>query len=249
MEDYSEVRVQLTRRFADFFEYEFITPGQGSWSYARALEELYEPVEGDGKAYRIKSRRLMVAEHHLRKYDEPLLLQLLKKPLECLPAFEDALQNFVKSGVDPVLLKLLEESDSEHLSIGLKGDFGRHEVSPRELTSSFLNQMVCVFGIVTKCSLVRPKLVSSVHYSVETKQYTTQQYRDVTSLRGAPTSTAYPQYDSAGNPLTTEFGLCKYIDNQVRHSCMLKTPGMVYPRPGGQQRMPSLPPIWWLGAA
>ncbi|GIL50949.1 hypothetical protein Vafri_7014 [Volvox africanus] len=217
MEDYSEVRVQLTRRFADFFEYDFITPGQGSWSYARALEDLYEPVEGDGKAYRIKSRRLMVAEHHLRKYDEPLLLQLLQKPLECLPAFEDALQNFVKSGVDPVLLRLLEETGNLHLSIGLKGDFGRHEVSPRQLTSAFLNQLVCVFGIVTKCSLVRPKLVTSVHYSEGTKEFVTQQYRDVTSLRGAPTGATYPQYDSAGNPLTTEFGLCKYVDNQTMH--------------------------------
>ncbi|GLC36964.1 hypothetical protein PLESTB_000173500 [Pleodorina starrii] len=215
MEDYSEVRVQLTRRFADFFEYDFQTPGQGSWSYARALEDLYEPVEGDGKAYRIKSRRLMVAEHHLRKYDEPLLLQLLQKPLECLPAFEDALSNFVKSGVDPVLLRLLEETGNPNLYIGLKGDFGRHEVSPRQLTSAFLNQLVCVFGIVTKCSLVRPKLVTSVHYSEATKEYTTQQYRDVTSLRGAPTNTAYPQFDNAGNPLTTEFGLCKYIDNQM----------------------------------
>ncbi|KXZ51060.1 hypothetical protein GPECTOR_14g46 [Gonium pectorale] len=217
MEDYSEVRVQLTRRFADFFEYDFVTPGQGSWSYARALEDLYEPVEGDAKAHRIKSRRLMVAEHHLRKYDEPLLLQLLQKPLECLPAFEDALQNFVKSGVDPALLSALEETGNTHIAIGLKGDFGRYEVSPRQLTSAFLNQLVCVFGIVTKCSLVRPKLVTSVHYSEASKEYTTQQYRDVTSLRGAPTNTAYPQFDSAGNPLTTEFGLCKYIDNQTLH--------------------------------
>ncbi|PNH00146.1 DNA replication licensing factor MCM3 [Tetrabaena socialis] len=170
MEDYSEVRVQLTRRFADFFEYDFITPGQGSWSYARALEDLYEPVEGDAKSYRIKTRRLMVAEHHLRKYDEPLLLQLLQKPLECLPAFEDALQNFVKSGVDQTLQRLLEDSGSENLTIGLKGDFGRSEVSPRQLTSSLLNQLVCVFGIVTKCSLVRPKLVTSVHYSEASKQ-------------------------------------------------------------------------------
>lgn len=121
------------------------------------------------------------------------------------------------------------------------------------------------------CVQVRPKLVSSVHYSEVTKNYTTQEYRDVTanrcaaglhalqsssggenaaqrgagrrnratpvgskvlggtfwptpaadlaclvlSCRGAPTSSVYPQYDASGNPLTTEFGLCKYIDNQV----------------------------------
>ncbi|KAG2495127.1 hypothetical protein HYH03_006737 [Edaphochlamys debaryana] len=218
MEDYSEARVQLTRRFADFLEFDFITPGQGSWNYGRALEDLYEPVEGDGKAYRIKSRRFMVAEHHLRKFDEKLLDDLLLKPLECLPAFEDALQNFVKSGVDQTLQRLLEETGNFNLFIGLKGDFGRHEVSPRQLTSALLNQLVCVFGIVTKCSLVRPKLVSSVHYSDITKEYTTQQYADVTSLRGPPSALqTYPQYDTAGNPLTTEFGLCKFIDNQTLH--------------------------------
>lgn len=227
MEDYSELRQQLERRFADFLDHDLVLPGQaGTWSYARALEDLYEQgdggdgkgdgADGSSKSVRIKSRRLMVAEEHLRRYDEGLLLELLRKPGESLPAFEDALKTFVKKGVDPVLQRALEESGSDELHIGLKGDFGKFEVTPRELTSSLLNQLVCVFGIVTKCSLVRPKMVSSVHYSEVTKEYTTMQYRDVTATRGGVTSTVYPQYDNQGNPLTTEFGLCKYIDNQVR---------------------------------
>ncbi len=32
---------------------------------------------------------------------------------------------------------------------------------------------------------------------------------------GMPTGAQYPQRDDAGNLLTTEFGLCRYIDNQV----------------------------------
>lgn len=158
MEDHSEARVQLTRSFADFLEREFIVPGVGPYTYARALQEqLYEPDEaGDkGKSYRLKATRLIVAEYHLREFDEELLMRLLQKPVECFPAFEDALNNFVKQGADPNLLSLVEEGDGVHLTVGLKGDFGRHEVSPRELTSAFLNQLVCVFGIVTKCSLVR----------------------------------------------------------------------------------------------
>ena len=215
MEDYSEVRVHLTRRFTEFLEHDIIVPGQGTWNYARALEDLYEPLEEDGKQFRLKSRRIMVQEHHLRDYDEALLLELLNKPGESLPAFEDALKNYAKSRENSQLAQLLEASGSDALYIGLKGDFGRYEVSPRELTSAFLNKLVCVFGIVTKCSLVRPKMVTSVHYSEVTKEYTTMQYRDVTATRGGVTSTVYPQYDNQGNPLTTEFGLCKYIDNQV----------------------------------
>lgn len=51
------------------------------------------------------------------------------------------------------------------------------QVSPRDLTSDRINQAVCVFGIVTKCSLVRPKVVKSVHYCEATKLFTTREYR------------------------------------------------------------------------
>jgi DNA replication licensing factor MCM3 len=216
MEDFSEPRVQLSRKFKDFLAQEFAAPGQPVFSYAQELQKLYEPVDGDGKTYRLKSRRLMVAEYHLRRYDEALLMQLMQKPLESLPAFEDALATFLMESGDMVLQDLLKADGNARLAIGLKGDFGRYEVSPRQLTSAFLNQLVCVFGIVTKASLVRPKLVTSVHYSDATGEYTTNQYRDATSLRGDPTKTAYPQFDTAGNPLTTEYGLCKYTDNQAR---------------------------------
>lgn len=42
--------------------------------------------------------------------------------------------------------------------VGFKGTFGQHSLTPRNLNSRFLNKLVCLDGIVTKCSLVRPKV-------------------------------------------------------------------------------------------
>ena len=62
---------------------------------------------------------------------------------------------------------------------------------------------------------MRPKVVKSVHYSEETKQFVTREYRDVTSYTGLPTGSAYPTKDDEGHVLTTEYGLCVYKDHQV----------------------------------
>lgn len=63
-------------------------------------------------------------------------------------------------------------------------------------------------------SLVRPKIVRSVHYAPKTGRITNRDYRDSTSMGGMPTGTAYPKEDEDGNPLETEFGLSTYIDHQ-----------------------------------
>lgn len=48
--------------------------------------------------------------------------------------------------------------------VGFDGSFGSHLVSPRTLSSAHITHLVAVEGIVTKCSLVRPKVAKSVHY-------------------------------------------------------------------------------------
>jgi hypothetical protein len=50
--------------------------------------------------------------------------------------------------------------------------------------------LVQVYGIVTRCSLVRPKLVKSVHYCPNTGVTTSREYRDITALTGLPTGAA-----------------------------------------------------------
>jgi DNA replication licensing factor MCM3 len=75
--------------------------------------------------------------------------------------------------------------------------------------------MVCVEGIITKCSLVRPKVVKSVHFCPTTGNFTSRDYRDITSNLGLPTGSVYPTRDENGNLLVTEYGLCKYKDHQT----------------------------------
>ncbi|XP_062412117.1 MCM3 minichromosome maintenance deficient 3 (S. cerevisiae), like isoform X2 [Sardina pilchardus] len=69
---------------------------------------------------------------------------------------------------------------------------------------------VCVTG-----SLVRPKIMRSVHYCPATKKTLERKYTDLTSLDAFPSSSIYPTKDEENNPLETEFGLCRYKDHQT----------------------------------
>lgn len=70
-------------------------------------------------------------------------------------------------------------------------------------------------GIVTKCSLVRPKVVRSVHYCPATKKTIERRYSDLTTLVAFPSSSVYPTKDEENNPLETEYGLSVYKDHQT----------------------------------
>jgi len=64
--------------------------------------------------------------------------------------------------------------------------------------------MVSLEGIVTKCSLVRPKVVKSVHYSEKKQEWKFREYRDQTmSASGVSSSAVYPQQDEQGNPVSS----------------------------------------------
>ncbi|GCC41805.1 hypothetical protein chiPu_0025600, partial [Chiloscyllium punctatum] len=111
---------------------------------------------------------------------------LLSNSFEELLAFQRALKDFVAS-IDATYAKQFED-----FYVGLEGSFGSNHVSPRTLTSRFLSNVVCVEGIVIKCSLVRPKVVRSVHYCPATKKTIERKYTDMTSLDAFPSSAIYP---------------------------------------------------------
>ena len=99
------------------------------------------------------------------------------------------------------------------------GSFGEFSCNPRTLRSQHLNHMVSLEGIVTKCSLVRPKVVKSVHYNEKRQGGPTwhfREYRDQTmTANSQTTSSVYPREDEHGNPLVTEYGYSTYRDHQT----------------------------------
>uniref|UniRef100_A0A673KN70 DNA replication licensing factor MCM3 n=1 Tax=Sinocyclocheilus rhinocerous TaxID=307959 RepID=A0A673KN70_9TELE len=153
--------------------------------------------------------RLTVNLNDLRRRNEKRAAKLLNNAFEELLAFQRALKDLVAS-VDATYAKQHEE-----FFIGLEGSFGSKHVSPRTLTSRLLGSMVCLEGIVTKCSLVRPKVVRSVHFCPATKKTMERKYTDMTSLDAFPSSAIYPTMDEENNPLETEFGLSIYKDHQT----------------------------------
>uniref|UniRef100_A0A1I7U881 DNA replication licensing factor MCM3 n=1 Tax=Caenorhabditis tropicalis TaxID=1561998 RepID=A0A1I7U881_9PELO len=99
--------------------------------------------------------------------------------------------------------------------VGFEGTFGERHVNPRTLKSSYLGNLVCCEGIVTKCSSVRQKLLTSVHYCPATNKVLEKKFADFTMLDSIVTNNAYPTEDENKNPLETEFGHSVYKDHQT----------------------------------
>ncbi|KAK9296629.1 hypothetical protein QLX08_009453 [Tetragonisca angustula] len=154
-------------------------------------------------------RRLYVNINDLRKKNPARAASLLNNSFEEHQAFQNALKQFVAT-IDTDYVK-----ENIDFFIAFEGSFGNKHVTPRTLTSRFLGNLVCVEGIVTKCSLVRPKVVRSVHYCNATKTVMERAYTDFTSFEAFPQSAVYPTTDEDGNPLETEFGLSTYKDHQT----------------------------------
>ncbi|RKP13630.1 MCM2/3/5 family-domain-containing protein [Piptocephalis cylindrospora] len=158
--------------------------------------------------------RLSVSLDHLRAYNREKSEDILNRPNEFLPALERAINSLAEKEYMPVRHAL--DPFTQPMSVGIRGAFGAYQLDPRTLRAHHLGRLVSVEGIVTRCSLVRPKVAKSVHYCETTHIFHTREYRDGTQLgSGMPTGSAYPTEDDEGNPLTTEFGLSRYRDHQT----------------------------------
>merc|ERR1719153_2229684 len=159
-----------------------------------------------------KGTRLVVSINDLRHHvpdGRQRAMALLEKSFEEVSAFQRALKEFVGS-IDATYAK-----ETEDFFVGFEGSFGSKHVTPRTLTARNLGNLVCLEGIITKCSLVRPKVVKSVHFCPATGKTLERVYSDLTSFDAYPSTAAYPTQDEDGNPLQTEFGLSKYKDHQT----------------------------------
>lgn len=175
-------------------------------------DDNYDYKEEILRLIRTDQTRLIVNLDDLRDLKRHLTDGLLRQPVEYMPAFETALMEVIKLVVD----EAKHDIKGKNYRIGLSGSFGENHVSPRTLKAEHLGKMISLEGIITRCSLVRPKMIKSVHYCAETKIFHTREYRDATTSTSnqPPTSSVTPQTDEEGNPLQTEFGLCEFRDHQ-----------------------------------
>ncbi|KAM7253598.1 hypothetical protein ACFE04_021752 [Oxalis oulophora] len=107
-----------------------------------------------------KRRRLIINVSDLHSFRD-LAPRVLRNPSDYLQLFCDSATEIARN-IDPKYLK-----EGELVLVGFEGPFVSRRVTPGELLSEFIGSMVCVEGIITKCSLVRPKVVKSVFINVQ----------------------------------------------------------------------------------
>ncbi|KAI1482641.1 MCM-domain-containing protein [Daldinia eschscholtzii] len=186
----------------------------------RLAEEFLDPHDQHARSYRSdiilmlqkNQRRLVVNLDHVRDHNAELADGLLFDPFDYTLAFNHALKEIVKT----IPQARPDQTDPDVLYYcAWAGSFGLNACNPRTLSSNHLNHMVSIEGIVTRCSLIRPKVVKSVHYNERKNIFHFREYRDQTMTNGVTTSSVYPQEDEEGNPLLTEYGFCTYRDHQT----------------------------------
>lgn len=173
----------------------------------RLATEFLDPTDPRARSYRGDIvlmlnrglRRLVVSIDDIRSHSRELADDLLFQPFDHSLAFDAALKTIITT--IPNRANFEQDEDTLYY-VAYSGSFGENSCSPRTLGSSLLNRMVCLEGIVTKCSLVRPKVVKSVHWNEKNKTFLFREYRDQTMTANGPASSSvYPQEDGEGNPV------------------------------------------------
>lgn len=187
----------------------------------RRFQEFLDRIDGFDYRQQIKEMlnkgyfRLNVSMDHIREFDKDFHHGLFNTPADYLPACERALRDTVLTLYDPQDFQNFEFDLNQQFYLSFRGAFGDHDVTPRTIDSSHLSKMLSIQGIVTRASLVRPKVIRSVHYADKTKKFHAREYRDqTTSFDPISTPAIYPTEDMDGNRLTTEYGYSTYRDHQ-----------------------------------
>lgn len=183
---------------------EFLDNTHGTTNYKEQIRQMLQKGQ----------TRLRVSLDELREFDKTLWAGTLESPSEFLPAMDRALKEAVMAMRNNISNNQFD--DNTDFYVAFRGTFGDHLVNPRTVKASYLGKLVCIEGIVTRCSLVRPKIVRSVHYCEQTGNFHAREYRDqATSFNPMPSTNAFPTVDENNNPLLTEYGYCSYKDHQT----------------------------------
>ncbi|MCJ1405159.1 MCM DNA helicase complex subunit [Xylographa trunciseda] len=157
--------------------------------------------------------KVQVSLDEIREHKRTLADGLLQAPFDFSQAFDQALKRVIATLPNR---PAKESSEDVMYYCAYTGSFGEFACNPRTLSSAHLNHMVSLEGIVTKCSLVRPKVIKSMHYSEVKNEWYYRTYHDQTmTANGAASTSVYPQEDADGNQLVTEYGYCTYRDHQT----------------------------------
>ncbi|GMM39191.1 MCM DNA helicase complex subunit [Hanseniaspora uvarum] len=152
--------------------------------------------------------RLTISLDDLRDFDRRFWQGLLYEPHNFIPAAETAIQQLILTDVYFQVtndgLNLTGFSNGWKLSF--KGAFASHNLTPRSLQSKHINKLISLQGIITRTSLIRPKLARSVHYADETARFHYRSYKDattslVTPLPGVPQQTNTNVNELQENPM------------------------------------------------
>ncbi|KAG8413736.1 MCM DNA helicase complex subunit [Metarhizium acridum] len=198
----------------------FMLDDEGVRDRIRQAEDFLDPSDPHARSYRSdiilmlqkNQRRLTVNLDHVRDHNNKLAQSILDQPFDYLLAFNYALKKIVET--IPQARPDQSARDTVYYC-AWAGSFGLNSCNPRTLSSQHLNHMVSLEGIVTRCSLIRPKVVRSVHYNEKARKFHFREYQDQTMTNGVTTSSVYPREDDEGNPLVTEYGFCTYRDHQT----------------------------------
>lgn len=132
--------------------------------------------------------RLVVSLDDLRDFDKTFWQGMLYEPHNFIPPAEFAIQQLIQTDVF-----FQTTSDGLNLSyykgpwkLSFRGAFASHNLTPRSLHAKHINKLISIQGIVTRTSLIRPKLARSVHYAEETARFHYRSYKDATTSLVTP---------------------------------------------------------------
>lgn len=198
MDSAAEDRHELVRQCQSFLDPDQYGP------YMHALEK--DVLTADN----IQNRRLRLEIDigDVQTFRRSLHHRFVTDPSAVIRAFGTAVESVVSGSFPEVGL------DENQIQIGVVGELGPNTVSPRDLTSAFIFQLVRVEGVAVKVADPQTWLSKSVQYCEKTGHFMMKDYPDAISYDILPTNAVYPQYDDQGNPLTTELGQCKFTNRQ-----------------------------------
>ena len=178
------------------------------------------------------SYRIDLDLNKMRESHPKLAESIIKYPLKLIPIIErqvNSIYNELRGEKVANREKTIFEKKSEIIHINITGMLGENLVSPRGLNAELTNKFVGVQGIVTRTSLVRPKLIQSCHYCENTKNCFIKEYEDPMTIQetnnkmnaslgsniNGYNTNAIPMRDLNHNPLTFEYGYSKFKNHQT----------------------------------